>query len=71
VSKEVFVLALTKRGERFVFVYDRDSQEELLEDLRGLASETACPLTGFDVAVLAGKMREQVLESEPARPAAI
>jgi hypothetical protein len=67
VPKEVYVLALTKQGERFVFVYDRESQDELLEDLQDLAGEATCPLTGFDVAVLAGKMREQVQHGEPAR----
>lgn len=60
--QEVFVLALTKQGERFVFVYDRQSQEILLDELQELAVESTCPLTGFDVAILAGKMREQVLQ---------
>ncbi len=60
--QEVFVLALTKQGERFVFVYDRESQEILLDELQELAVESTCPLTGFDVAILAGKMREQVLQ---------
>lgn len=60
--QEVFVLALTKQGERFVFVYDRESQETLLDELQDLAVESTCPLTGFDVAILAGKMREQVLQ---------
>lgn len=65
--KEVFVLALTKQGERFVFVYDRQSQEELLADFQFLADQDSCPLTGFDVAVLAGKMREQILEGASAK----
>ncbi len=62
--KEVFVLALTKQGERFVFVYDRESQHILLDELQDLAVESTCPLTGFDVAILAGKMREQVLQGQ-------
>lgn len=58
--REVFVLALVKNGERFVFVYDLASTDILLEELQEQATVADCPLNGFDVAILAGKMREQV-----------
>lgn len=59
-QREVFVLALVKNGERFVFVYDLESTDVLLEELQLLAVCEQSPLNGFDIAILAGKMREQV-----------
>ena len=59
-QREVFVLALVKNGERFVFVYDLESTDVLLEELQEQATCENCKLNGFDVAILAGKMREQV-----------
>ena len=60
VQREVFILALVKSGERFVFVYDIDSTDLLLEELQNQACSSDSPLNGFDAAILAGKMREQV-----------
>lgn len=61
-QKEVFILALVKNGERFVFVYDIDSTDLLLEELQNQACSRNSLLNGFDAAILAGKMREQVAD---------
>lgn len=60
VQREVFILALVKNGERFVFVYDLESTDMLLEELQEQATSNESPLNGFDAAILAGKMREQL-----------
>jgi hypothetical protein len=60
VQREVFVLALVKNQERFVYVYDLESTDMLLEELQERAADESSALNGFDVAILAGKMREQV-----------
>jgi len=62
--KEVFVLALIKKSHRYVFLYDEASRFELIEELQQQANDVESLLTGFDVAVLAGKMREQMAEKK-------
>ena len=59
-QREVFVLALVKNQELFVYVYDLESTDMLLEELQERAADDSSALNGFDVAILAGKMREQV-----------
>ena len=59
-QKEIYILVLAKNGERFVFLYDISSTDLLLEELQNLANCQESPLNGFDVAILTGKMREQV-----------
>ena len=59
-QREVFVLALVKNQERFVYVYDLESTDMLLEELQERAADDSSALNGFDVAIRAGKMREQV-----------
>jgi len=60
VNQDVFVLALIKNSERFIFIYDLESTDVLLDSLQESSSDQHCNLNGFDVAILAGKMREQV-----------
>jgi len=58
------VLALIKGSERFVFVYDDDSRDCLVETMREMAGRPESGFTWFDVAVLTNKAREQAAESE-------
>ena len=57
--REFNVLALIKGNERYVFVYDEDSRESLLEAFRAQAADTALSLNWYDAAVLTQKAHEQ------------
>jgi hypothetical protein len=58
-SSELNVLALIKGEERYVFVYDDDSQPQLLDAIRDSASSPDLSLSWFDALVLTKKAREQ------------
>ena len=61
-QREVNVLALVKSGERFVFLYDSESVDTLLEQLGQQAADPDLSFTWYDAAVLSQrvrKMREQ------------
>ncbi len=57
--REFNVLALIKGNERYVFVYDDDSRESLLEAFRALAADPDLSLNWYDAAVLTQKAHEQ------------
>jgi hypothetical protein len=59
VGQEFNVLALVKGGERYVYVYDDESRQVLLEIFREQAADPALSLNWFDAAVLGQKAREQ------------
>lgn len=61
-AHDLNVLALVKGAERFVFVYDDPSRDELLGTLQELAGDPESPLTWFDALVLTKKAREQAAE---------
>lgn len=63
---EVNVLALFKGAERFIFVYDDDSREALVDDLRQKAADPAVALNWFDAAVLTGRVRNPAAEPDEA-----
>ena len=67
-QRTVNVLALVKESERFVFLYDDDSWEELLEQLGKHASDPELSFTWYDAAVLSQRVRrlrkEAALERE-------
>jgi len=63
VTQELNVLALIKGEERFIFVYDDDSQDALLDDIRNKAADPAVSLNWFDAAVLTERVRNP--ETEP------
>jgi hypothetical protein len=67
VGPELNVLALLKGAERYIYVYDDVSHQELLDALHEQAGNKELSLTGFDAAVLSQKSREQV--HLPATPA--
>jgi hypothetical protein len=68
VTLELNVLALYKGEERYIFVYDETSREELLEAFRDQAADPHLSLNWFDAAVLARKLLEQASETEPKQP---
>ena len=59
-SSEVNVLALVKGQERYVYVYDDTSHEELIDALGDHAADPRLTLSWFDASVLTRKAREQV-----------
>lgn len=63
---EVNVLALFKGTERFIFVYDDDSREALVDDLRQKAADPSVALNWFDAAVLTGRVRNPATEPDEA-----
>jgi len=68
VQSELNVLALIKGKDRFVFVYDDDSRESLIEHFRHQASNPKCGLSWFDAMVLTEKARlqgELAMDSDP------
>jgi hypothetical protein len=68
VRREFNVLALLKGDERYVFVYDDDSRQRLIDTFRDQAADPALSFTWFDAAVLTDKAREQALAAPAAPP---
>ncbi len=56
-TRELNVLALFKGNERFIFVYDDESTEELIGHLRHKAADPKVALNWFDAAVLTERVR--------------
>jgi hypothetical protein len=62
-------LALIKGSERYVFIYDDESREGLINTFRDQAAEPQLSFTWFDAAVLTEKAREQARQGGAAVPA--
>lgn len=58
------VLALFKGAERFIFVYDDDSRDELITAFRDAAADPTVAINWFDAAVLTERARQQAAEPE-------
>ena len=54
---ELSILALIRGKERFVYVYDDASREELVAAIRAQAADPALSLSWYDAAVLADRAR--------------
>jgi hypothetical protein len=70
VPRELNVLALVKGSDRYVFIYDDQSYEALIDAFRDHAADPRLSFTWFDAAVLSEKARQQarvadVLEISP------
>ena len=63
-QRSVNVLALVKEDERYVFLFDDESPEELLQTLGRYASDTELSFTWYDAAILSQKVRRLRRESE-------
>ena len=57
--REFNVLALIKDEERYVYVYDDESRDVLLQYLQDQAANPVLTLNWFDAAVLTRKAHEQ------------
>jgi hypothetical protein len=66
VTHDVNVLALFKGTDRYIFVYDDDSRDDLIDELRNAAADPRTALNWFDAAVLTDRARQQ--GTEPADP---
>ena len=60
---ELSVLALIRGSERFVYVYDDESFEGLIEAIRTQAADPAVSLSWYDAAVLAERARQQAQDA--------
>jgi hypothetical protein len=58
VTRELNVLALFKGDQRYIFVYDDDSRDALIDDIRDKAADPAVPINWFDAAVLTQRVRD-------------
>jgi hypothetical protein len=58
-GQEFNVLALVKGREHYIFVYDDDSRQPLIDALRDNAADPQLSFNWFDAAVLTQKAREQ------------
>jgi hypothetical protein len=68
VRREFNVLALIKGGERYIYVYDDDSRQPLIDAFRDQAADPGLSFTWFDAAVLTEKAREQARATAPCEP---
>jgi hypothetical protein len=60
-AQEFNVLALVKGQEHYIFVYDDESRQPLVDALRDQAADPGLSFNWFDAAVLTQKAREQAL----------
>ena len=58
-TQELNVIALFKGRERFIFVYDEESRDTLIDNIRDKAAEPSIPINWFDAAVLTQRIRQQ------------
>jgi hypothetical protein len=62
-ARGVNVLALLKNGERYVFLYDDQSTEQLLQTLGRYASDSELSFSWYDAAVLSQRVKQGTSES--------
>lgn len=60
---ELSILALIKGRERYVYVYDDASRDDLLDAIRNQAASPRQSLSWFDAAVLTERARQQAKEA--------
>lgn len=63
-NADVNVLALFKGTEKFIFVYDDESREGVLDAIRDAAADPKVAINWFDAALLTERARQQGMESE-------
>jgi hypothetical protein len=67
VTHDLNVLALFKGAERFIFVYDDASRDDVVTAVRDAAADPAVALNWFDAAVLTDRAKQQAAEAAPDR----
>jgi hypothetical protein len=68
VRREFNVLALIKGNEKYVFVYDDDSRQRLLDAFRDQAADPRLSFSWFDAAIMTDKAREQAQTATQSKP---
>jgi hypothetical protein len=68
VTRELNVLALFKGTERYIFVYDDESRDEVIDEVRQKAADPVVALNWFDAAVLTERVRNPQAEQTVADP---
>ncbi len=63
-ARTVNVLALVKDGQRYVFLFDESSHDELLRQIGETAADEELNFTWYDAAVLSQRVREMQEEAE-------
>ncbi len=58
---EFNVLALIKGSDRYIFVYDDNSRQQVIDTFRDQAADPNLSLTWFDAVVLTNKAKEQAI----------
>lgn len=66
-THDLNVLALFKGAERFIFVYDDASRDDVVTAVRDAAADPAVALNWFDAAVLTDRAKQQAAEAAPDR----
>jgi len=64
------VLALFKGDDRFIFVYDDASRDDLLNAVRNAAADPVSKLNWYDAAVLTERARHQFAQADAELPVA-
>jgi hypothetical protein len=68
VRREFIVLALIKGNEKYVFVYDDDSRQRLVDAFRDQAADPRLSFSWFDAAIMTDKAREQARTATQSKP---
>ncbi len=63
-AHELNVLALVKDSERYIFLYDEESSDTLLQTLGRFAADKDLSFTWYDAAVLSQKVRRMREEAD-------
>jgi hypothetical protein len=63
-THELNVLALVKDSERYIFLYDEESSDTLLQTLGRFAADKDLSFTWYDAAVLSQKVRRMQDEAD-------
>ena len=69
-QSEMNVLALVKNSERYVFLYDDDSTESVLQKMGQYAADVELSFSWYDAAVLSQKVR-RLMEETIAKTSAV
>ena len=63
-GKDINVLALIRDGERYIFLYDDDSCQEMLQQLEIFAEDPQLSFSKEDAETLGGKVENVSLKSD-------
>lgn len=63
-TRELNVLALVKDSERYIFLYDEESSDSLLQAMGQYAADKDLSFTWYDAAVLSQKVRRLKEEAD-------